>query len=289
MNHSDFDYCAEYSTGELIENAKRPFYDLDYPENRIASTWNGEGTQNSLEWIGVRTMAEAVELAESGWSDAPDLSEHSRAIRLQCEQPDHFEMERQVTGAFVDIGAYLEGVPENMCQFVDSHSPKIFRLGVPINARAKVTKESMALRGAVALALADAITSSGNHCEIVGFAFTAHYWKREKPWMSMIEIPLKASTDLADPDKLAFWTCHAAAFRKLVFRQQEARGREYIRNMGIYCRTSKGMRSGAYGGSLYPDKFDGIDLMVSALPASPGLAAEIFKAYLNQLEAPAMA
>lgn len=209
----DFTWNFSLSSPLDIVEANRgeiPAYATKSARNVPAQTWNGNVTHD-----------EALQLAETGWTDAPNLSELAERIAPTETRISH-EMQHAVSGAFVDVSRYVEGHPEDMLEFCDEPAPRQIRLAVDLCKECKETARQLELAGAVALAVIDTLNRSGFVADLMAFAVIESGVQKGKKIFatgrkSLTSFPLARAGEPIDPDQLAFWLCHPAALRQLIF------------------------------------------------------------------------
>lgn len=163
---------------------------------------------------GYVTYAGAVALAETGWKDAPNLSDLAEKIAPTETRQSH-EMQHAVTGACVDVSRYLEGHPENMLEFTEEPAPKRISISIDLCKAAQESPRQLELAGAVALAVIDTLARSGFAVDL--YAHAALESKEPTGRHALTTFPLARAGEPLDPDRLAFWLCHPAALRSLIF------------------------------------------------------------------------
>jgi hypothetical protein len=120
-----------------------------------------------------------------------------------------------VAGAVPDVARYLAGEPENMLTPCEETAPaRVVRLVVNICASADITAAAMYKRGAAALAMVDAIESTGARVEI---AVANCHQSRASGNRRAVVVTVKRAEDHAEPDRLAFALAHPATLRRLWF------------------------------------------------------------------------
>lgn len=196
---------------------------------------NAARNRPAQDWNGWATHEHALALAESGWTDAPNLSDLAEKIAPTETRQSH-EMRHAVTGACVDVSRYLEGHPENMLEFTEEPAPKRISISIDLCKAAQETPRQLELAGAVALAVIDTLARSAFAVDLSAHA--ALESKQPTGRHALTTFPLARAGEPIDPDRLAFWLCHPAALRSLIFgfwdtcpadfyhqtRQQDARG-----------------------------------------------------------------
>lgn len=187
------------------------------------------------KWFGTSSLEQAVGLVQQGWDGRPDLSKLSSDIEsVTSSEVAKINLEHQVQGAYVDVGAYIEGVPECMVQFVEQPEPKVVRLAFNISTSASMSREAFANRGAVTLAICNKLQLAGYAVEIV--AYECCQSGSSKHGVSWV---LKSSAQPLDEDSLAFWCCHPSALRRIHFL--------YCESMDDKVRAEFGYNGGSYG------------------------------------------
>jgi hypothetical protein len=191
------------STLEITAAAAKPLPDYCDRESAVRNH-PARGFTGNVDYKG------AAALADNGWSDAPRLDLLADQIAPAATRTAH-EMHHAVAGAFVDVSRYIEGHPEDMLEFTEEPAPRSLSLAVQISKSASVSNRSMELAGAVALAVIDTLSSAGISAELYGYA-TA-----QGKANALTIFPLKRASEQVDPNQIAFWLCHPAAFRQLIF------------------------------------------------------------------------
>ena len=193
------------STLEITAAAAKPLPDY-------CSTTSAVRNHPARAFTGNVDYQGAAELADKGWSDAPRLDILADQIAPAATRTAH-EMHHAVAGAFVDVARYIDGHPEDMLEFSEEPAPRSLSLAVQISKSALVSNRSMELSGAVALAVMDTLSSAGISVELYGYANIKGGGKTD----SLTLFPLKRASEQTDPNQIAFWLCHPAAFRCLIF------------------------------------------------------------------------
>ena len=188
------------------------------------------------KWAG-GSLKDALRLQREGWGGRPDVSKLAKDLDVQGSA-DLTEMttEHSVQGAYVDVPAYLEGVPECMVEFTEQPAPKVVRIGFSLSTGANLSEKAFANRGAVLLAIYNKVASAGYSTEIVVYAPVNR--GKHKHSTSFV---LKRSDQSMDEDELAFWCCHPSALRKIHFMHQESMPKDVRQAFGYINSGSYGM------------------------------------------------
>ena len=232
-------------------------------------------------FTGTDNLAEALDLARKGWKDAPDLRNLAASISANGEG-QMLTMQHAVTGAFVDVSRYLEGHPENMLEFSETPAPRSIKIGVNMWNHAGTSADVFHYRGAIGIALADAIARSGMNCEI--FAVNMHGTSREgREDLGCTIFPIKRAHEPLDIDAVSFWACHPSALRRIGFFA-----------MDHYNKSNRWLFKSGPSGSGYGRYFDfgdgletnipGIDLLINCKASTEAQAAKYLERYAAKLQ-----
>lgn len=175
---------------------------------------NAERHRPATEFCGNVTYAEAATLASTGWPDGPNLADLAEQIAPTETRQSH-EMQHAVSGSFVDIGRFVEGHPECMLEFAEEPASKQIALSVNLCKASEETPRQLELAGAVALAAIDTLARSCFAVDL--YAHAALESKEPQGRHAITKFPLARAGEPIDPDQLAFWLCHPAALRSLIF------------------------------------------------------------------------
>jgi hypothetical protein len=230
--------------------------------------------RSAMAWTGNATFSQAVELAANGWTDAPKLGELAERIAPTETRTSH-EMQHAVTGACVDVSRYLEGHPECMLDFCDEPAPRTVSLAVQIGKLADVTPHEMELAGAVALAVIDTLSRSGFIVDLYGAAGNR---SKTGETTALITFPIKRAHEPADENQIAFWLCHPAAFRSLIFNL-----RDIIYPIKLWNATAQHKNR---GWSLAPTAAAaGVDYVIHCNPSTEYAAAKEYHRIITEITA----
>ena len=206
---------------------------------------NGASHKSSDGWAG-GSLENALKLQREGWQGRPDVSKLAKDLDIQGSA-DLTEMttEHSIQGAYVDVPAFLEGVPECMVEFTEQPAPKVVRLGFSISTGANLSEKAFANRGAVLLAIYNKVASAGYSTEIVAYAPIKKEIRngrngRKVTNRQCASFVLKRSDRHMDEDELAFWCCHPSALRRIHFMHQESLPKADRDALGIHVGEGYG-------------------------------------------------
>lgn len=173
----------------------------------------------SPQFTGTRSYNEAVELARKGWPEGRNAMEMVRSeISTKIYQKiQKQEVYRDVAGAYVDVGAFLSGEPENMMEFheVEKPGPRVVKLAIKGNYNCNLSKEKVNWWGVAVLALIDSLEYAGTRVEIDWVA--SIYNHKDQHTRSVTRCNIKQSDEALDVDRLAFMLGHPSMLRRLWF------------------------------------------------------------------------
>ena len=170
----------------------------------------------------------AAELADTGWTDAPDLNKlknvvaHAAGLHGQ-EQ----ELHRGTHGTMVDMGAFAAGHPEAFFDFAPEPAQPKIKIAYEAATACGVRAEDMALRGAVVYTIADWLKP---HAVIEVSAFLTFH---DGDIQHTTEIVVCNEEYPLDSNALAFFAAHPALFRRLYFAWMELHPNYWRNQMSV--------------------------------------------------------
>lgn len=230
MTHVD---ALHLTMGEAIDRLQPP---AAPKRNDMASARSGA----SQSWDLGAGYEQAVTLAEFGWKrEIPGLEGYLATVQqlVRGSWSTHLD----VSGECVDIGAYLEGEPECMLNFVTPESRAI-RIVANMSARCDADAPRLLNRGIAIAAAVYALQCSG-----VAVSLTAGEWVTGGGRVHETLIEINPFGDYIDAGRLAFWLGHPAALRRCFFRFQEQQPSEVRDRFGFHS-------GGGYGSPSDPPK-----------------------------------
>jgi len=197
----------------------------------------GTSVDASRDSWGGGSMANALAMVDTGWSGRPDLGAMAKAMAIQGNAPAH-STRHAVSGAFIDMGEYLSGMPECMIDFIEEPAPRIIKLGVNLVASGANNPEAFKRRGAVVLAVVESLQAAGYGVEVTVYMLAS---ASGTSWVNLDAFILKRADQPLDMDSLAFWTCHPSAFRRIWFALCERKSSDFRSAFGVYRQGGYGM------------------------------------------------
>lgn len=194
----------------------------------------GQFSNGGLEWAGGVTFTKALELARDGWTEElPDaLAVADSAVMLAEHEHimDSFnEPVWDVTGAQVDVGAYLAGTPECMIDYPLTETSKVGRIITLVasgTSSSVISASAILRRGQLIVALTLALSRLGHAVELY---WNWHGQDRGKPGKDCeVSVRIKGVNDELDPAAIMFAYAHPAMQRRLSFGITERCGKTHM-------------------------------------------------------------
>ncbi len=206
----------------------------------------GAGSGTKLEdvyanWHGSADFKQATGLLKRGWPEGAnainDMMKDMSQLGPVSELIGEAEVETyDVSGAYVDVGAFLEGDPECLIDWdtTEDTSPRVISIYVNLCTSSGTNARKMVRRGVATAALVDCLETRGIRCEVV--VVSANGWRPRKAkqvmqdddedsWNaigSIIRVVVKRAHQPLDMDRLSFCLAHPSMFRRFMFRVMES-------------------------------------------------------------------
>lgn len=178
-------------------------------------------TTGFSEWSGASSREEALCTLLGGWAEGvararkvlgslslPQVASIRRKVRWS-DAGDEVSMDRVYSG---DADTAWRSTERRTCP---PGLQPCYRINVSIVGNASRNAEGFFWRGAVAIALADALEESGRSCEIVAYSLTRG--SGEGGQDCALSVTLKRSDEPLDLSRVAAMTAHPAALRVAMF------------------------------------------------------------------------
>jgi len=232
QHHFTFDSLADY---------------LDYSMRECDLSESSRASRKVKNWSGGKTYNESVNMAFSGWKEgAEKVSELSAKFsKARAEEITASALVYDTAGAMVDVGVFMTGDPECMIDFAEQiqHKP-VIKIGFDICVNAGIKPNEMVRKGAVMLALVEALEFAGVAVELHGFNFNEGNQSRS---FFFEDIVFKRSDEPLDIDRMAFCMAFPGFLRQISFSAWE--------NHSEQIRENHNIPNGGYGrtGSITDD------------------------------------
>ena len=220
------DYSRKFeSPWDFMEAANQPIT-CDYKSAR-------QRGEEGNKFVG-GTLPDSIALATEGWGDAPNLGEQCNAIVEGIAEAEAEGTMASVSGAFLDIGAFVSGEPECFQEFTPVPAPKTMRMGVNIMISCENSKTQIAFKGAVMIAVIRSLEMSGVAVEL-DCVIANQPSNRASKIFENITFPLKRAGERVDENQLAYWVCHDSALRQIYFSYQDTQSKTYQNAFNTSC------------------------------------------------------
>lgn len=211
----------------IREGNKVTYWSLDEYADAMEKQGIAKGTGSEDPAFAGATWDESLNMARKGWTRqlkvALEIAESAVTMAEREHMVDSFNQPVwDVTGAQVDVGAYLAGTPECMVDYPLSETSKagrVIALCASISYSSAVGSESIKLRGRTMVALAMALSRLGHNTELWADLSGGHGDREFR-----IRVLVKGANDELDPARVMFAYAHPAMLRQLHFAALEGRG-----------------------------------------------------------------
>jgi hypothetical protein len=182
------------------------------------ATAHYQSVENGFKFTGTHSFFEAVAIARDGWKEGRELVE---AARAHFEQITGSRVRRLVTvndvaGFAPDVPAFLTGSPDCMLARETEETEgagKILKIVVQGVASFAISKMEIMRKGALIVALVDALESAGRSVELV-VDFTSG---DTAPNRTSASLTAKRAGEPVEIDRLAFVLAHPSMLRRFAF------------------------------------------------------------------------
>lgn len=207
---ADQDYSSFWSSPEAFARRIRA---LNEKEAWCNAGWDQE---YGSEWSGTNTMKEALDLAESGWSEGVAEVEKMRQY-IQAQIPTlPKDIKYGIAGSVPNVPRAVSGNIMNMKaqDMAKSRRRPVITIFSNMSALGGVSSKCITNRAAVTAAIIDQIESQGYSCEVISGATSRGH---NKGFLAITAVMAKRSDQPLDVGRVAYALGHAAMFRRLAF------------------------------------------------------------------------
>lgn len=197
------------------------FYSLsEFIDTSINTPRTNESKGNSSEkersgWAGSKDMAETLEIAENGY-ELDKISAELEGIK----SAERYELNQsfQVSGSEVDLGMYMEDIPECMVEFDMIESKKFVNLIIGVVESAGISSEQIMHRAVAVCSIIDRLESNNYRVKLslsianIQFSTNGH-----KNWTYVDVKGYKEPMSIAHMAGIL----HTGFYRRLIFRYWE--------------------------------------------------------------------
>ncbi len=206
-----------------------------------------ESVRESAVWTGSKSLAHAIEIASNGWKEGVKAVEkHLNELDVENMLADIFqksEMLYDVQGSVVDVGAYMEGLPEHMVSLVHANIPRrAVKLIIALDQHCDVSGGDMLRKAANNFLATEALRLSGHIVDVFGVQTVRAY--RRGTNVMMQEIPIQKPGDYLSTAQLAFMVGHPSFLRRIIFTALESEPEHIRADFGFYPGGGYGLPIG---------------------------------------------
>jgi hypothetical protein len=233
-------FVSRYTYSEYMEKATK-----GEPVEGSLSATKGRASRSLTDhfagFSGTDSFEHAVKLAEEGWTEGREFMGQivDKLDHITTKLVTRPETVLDVTGDYVDVAVYLEGIPECMVQWQEVETTKrVARIMVNGSVSSGTSKEVIKWRGATVLALIDRLEAQGIRVEldlINNVVRGGH--------SSTTFVTLKEASEPLHLDRLAFHLAHPSSLRRLMISLKETRGKEEVQCIEYYDGKTYGTPS----------------------------------------------
>lgn len=205
---------------DLLDHATKPA-GVNYGESSMTDPYH-------YQWTLTRNFEAAVRLAKEGWPDGLAATDvELRNLTAALPKGDDLVVQYTEAGDEPDVGLYLEGEPENMIEFpLRPVGKPVAKLVVSVCYSSGIPAEAITRRGAVVMAVVDALEAMGVRMEIIAD------WTGTAEDTFCYRVPVKHAEEPMDRDRVAFALCHPSMLRRFMFRLNELTESRFMRRGG---------------------------------------------------------
>jgi hypothetical protein len=182
------------------------------------------------------TFNQSLEFARHGW---PDGAARAKAILERMHLPPvankHSVTVNDVQGSYVDVGEYVQGVPECMVDFrEDKRRARFATIIVNASFSWRVSVEQAIARGVSIAAVVDGLEAMGTRCRV---EIVMPMRSNHSTDTSEVQMTVKHEHSPLNLDTLTFAVAHPSFLRRIVIAsmdRQDDRYREAFDVGGIY-------------------------------------------------------
>lgn len=191
------------------------------------ASWKEENQHGKHSWTYGVGRDKAVRMAKHGW---PEGAAKAKRLLDDADLPPiedtHSATRHDVTGSYVDVGEYVQGVPECMVDFIeDKRTARFVHIIVSGCFSAGFSGDQIMNRGVCIASVVDALEARGVRCSVELLT------KQDRTFET--SVMLKRTTDALNLDVLTYAVAHPATFRRLIFGVCDAQPMEIRQKHGF--------------------------------------------------------
>lgn len=199
------------------------FYDVACVDEGLWAYSSHKENSDKTKFTATETFADAVKLARNGWEEGlkkldyyEEMSDKDYASKIS---DNTWDVEHQVTGSYVDVSAYLQGVPECMCDFVSKRTNSFADVVINPTISCWVKQQTIIDRGREIMKLVDALEKRHIKTRVSLIEVVKGEYDWSKTYVN--NIVCKDYCEVLDQNRLIFALAHPSMPRRLMFALQE--------------------------------------------------------------------
>lgn len=192
----------------------------DYLKNFKGTPWADGGFEDDRpDWAGCRTLAEAIELAQTGWKEGVPKVVKIRDTINALNPVAPKAVKYGICGAIPDVPRAISGNIMNMKQMDSAFSKRkpVITLLSSMGANCGTAGEAITNRAAVVAAIVDQVEARGFAVEVIAIATAKSYGGGPEKNTACTAVRVKSAGQPVDIGRLAYGVGHVSMFRKLIF------------------------------------------------------------------------
>lgn len=200
------------------------FYDVSCKDEGLEKYSSHGESSDKYDFTKTHNFADAVHLARYGWEEGlkkldyyEEMADKDYASKIA---DNVWDVENQVTGSYVDVASYLQGIPECMCDFVSKRTNNFADVIVNPTISAFVKTGTIIKRGREIIKLVDALEKRHIKTRVSLIQVVKNAGGYDDGYY-ILHITCKDYNDLLDQNRLAFALAHPSMTRRIMFAMQE--------------------------------------------------------------------
>lgn len=158
---------------------------LSCPKERLKG---GDGKHASKSWSGADSWKEATEILREGIG----IDKIGNFVALENNSNLSMKSVNDVHGAVVDMGAFLEGTPENMIDFPIVDNTEFVDIIVDLSEASGVDASTVERKAAAIIGLVDKLEATGHRVRVdVVYLISlpeSDTVRRDQPWLTKVNV-----------------------------------------------------------------------------------------------------
>lgn len=172
---------------------------------------------NGYAWTWSHNTAQAMALVKTGWAAGAAHVKSTHVDIANSYLSEHTEESTRydVAGSFVDVGAFLTGIPECMVDFCEEkRETRAVRIMVDMSVSAAIDADAIFARGIAIMGAVMAVQASGV-AVTVDLVLNATLYTDDGKVLSSVSVTAHKPGDILDTSRLAYFLAHPA-FTRLI-------------------------------------------------------------------------